>query len=150
MLTQLFIENISLHDVIHGLHIDPTSRHTVLIQIIDYEMQSYPDPKYLEKFSDVYQFRFDDTEDVFDLNCITDSQARSIATILRDSFNERKNIVVHCHAGICRSGAVVECGTMIGYRDVEHRQRIPNVLVKRKIMDNLNLSFDPELSPFND
>lgn len=146
----LFIENVSLQDIVEGNHIDPSARPTVLIQIIDYEMESYPVPKYLDKFIAVYQFRFDDTEDLLDLNRITDTQAASIAYILRDAYNNRKNIVVHCHAGICRSGAVAECGTMIGFSDVEHRLRIPNVLVKRKILDNLNLSFDPNLSPFND
>ena len=147
MLPQLFIENVSLQDVIDGNHIDTSSRSTVLIQIIDHEMLDYPNPK--QTFSEIYQFRFDDTEDLFDPNRITDTQAASIAYILRDAYNNRKNIVVHCHAGICRSGAVVDCGTMIGFSDVEHRLRIPNVLVKRKILDNLNLSFDPKLSPFN-
>lgn len=150
MLTPLFIENVSLHDIIEGYHIDCDSRQTVLIQIIDYEMKDYPTPKHLSKFSDVYQFRFDDTEDVFDINCITDSQATAIADILRDSFNNRKNIVVHCHAGICRSGGIVECGIALGYSDVEYRQRIPNVLVKRKILQCLSLLIDKETSVFND
>lgn len=150
MLTSLFIENVSLRDIIDGNHIDCDSRPTVLIQIIDHEMDAYPTPKHLSKFSDVYQFQFDDTEDVFDVNCITDSQAATIANILRESYTKRKNIVVHCHAGICRSGGVVECGVALGYLDVEHRQRIPNVLVKRKILQCLSLLITKETSVFND
>lgn len=146
----LFIENVSLQDIVEGNHIDPSARPTVLIQIIDYEMESYPVPKYLDKFVAVYQFRFDDVEDIFDSNRITNSQAESISDILKTAYDKRQNVVVHCHAGICRSGAIVECGKLMGFSDVEHRQRIPNVLVKRKILQKLCLLITKETSVFND
>jgi len=42
----------------------------------------------------------------------------------------------HCVAGVCRSGAVAEVGTMLGFTDTE-TFRIPNVMVKRKLIQQL-------------
>ena len=53
----------------------------------------------------------------------------------------RSNVLVHCHAGICRSGAVVEVGSMIGFTPTE-RYRQPNLRVKRKMMKELGLTYD--------
>jgi rhodanese-related sulfurtransferase len=53
------------------------------------------------------------------------------------------NVVVHCHAGICRSGAVCEVGVMMGFTDCE-RFRAPNLLVKHKMMRVLGWTYDSE------
>jgi L-serine deaminase len=53
------------------------------------------------------------------------------------------NVVVHCHAGICRSGAVTEVATMMGFTATE-RLRIPNMLVKHKMMKVLGLTYDSD------
>jgi hypothetical protein len=53
------------------------------------------------------------------------------------------NVVVHCHAGICRSGAVCELGVMMGFNDCE-RFRMPNLLVKHKMMRVLGWTYDSE------
>ena len=53
------------------------------------------------------------------------------------------NVVVHCHAGVCRSGAVAEVGVMMGFADCE-RFRIPNLLVKHKMMRVLGWTYDSE------
>lgn len=41
--------------------------------------------------------------------------------------------MVHCTAGICRSGAVTEVAEMLGFKYIgNHRQ--PNILVKKKLI----------------
>ena len=51
------------------------------------------------------------------------------------------NVVVHCVAGVCRSGAVAEVGVMMGFRDAE-AFRSPNLLVKHKMMKCLGWTYD--------
>ena len=51
------------------------------------------------------------------------------------------NVVVHCHAGVCRSGAVCEIGVMMGFDDCEVF-RSPNLLVKHKMMKVLGWTYD--------
>ena len=143
-----FIENISKQDCELGLHFDPTQVKTVCIQISDYE-DDFCVPKYKEAFKAIYQFKFDDTEDVFDLNCITDLQAKQIADILSECLKQGVNVVVHCHAGICRSGAVVACAEELGFDKCE-KYKLPNALVKRKVMQALAISITKETSMFNE
>jgi protein-tyrosine phosphatase len=50
------------------------------------------------------------------------------------------NVVVHCHAGICRSGAVVEVASMMGFTPAD-RLRIPNMRVKHKMMQVLGWTY---------
>ena len=49
--------------------------------------------------------------------------------------------MVHCHAGICRSGAVVEIGSMLGFTATD-RFRQPNLRVKHKMMKVLGWAYD--------
>jgi hypothetical protein len=56
------------------------------------------------------------------------------------------NVVVHCFAGICRSGAVAEVGVMMGFDDVG-RTRIPNLLVKHRMMRALGWTYDDAEKP---
>jgi hypothetical protein len=53
------------------------------------------------------------------------------------------NVVVHCHAGVCRSGAVCEIGVMLGFRDTE-AFRSPNLLVKHRMMRALGWLYDEQ------
>ena len=52
-------------------------------------------------------------------------------------------VVVHCHAGVCRSGAVCEIGVMMGFNDTEVF-RSPNLLVKHKMMQVLGWLYDEQ------
>lgn len=142
----LFIENVSKSDIINGWHMDPAFSRTVLIQIADCN-DEFATPKYKDDFLAIYRFKFDDTEDIFDMNSITTGQSIAIASILRDCLANGVNIIVHCFAGICRSGAVVEVAELIGFNKCE-KARIPNTLVKRKIMDQLGISISQETSMF--
>ena len=74
---------------------------------------------------------------------ITDEQAAKLVQLLQHAWEHRMNVVVHCHAGICRSGAVCEVGVMMGFNDCE-RFRAPNLLVKHKMMRVLGWAYDSE------
>jgi protein tyrosine phosphatase len=51
--------------------------------------------------------------------------------------------VVHCHAGLCRSGAVVEVATMMGFTQCD-KLRIPNMRVKHRMMKALGWTYDAD------
>ena len=72
---------------------------------------------------------------------ISDEQAAQIVAILQDALDNSRNVLVHCHAGICRSGAVVEVGTMMGFTATD-RYRQPNLRVKHKMMKVLGFTYD--------
>src|SRR6185503_19534296 len=101
-----FISNASRFDINTGMH-DDAGVNSVLIQIID-EREEFPVPKM--PFKHVHQFVFDDVSDPEDPTSITDLQAKQIADIMQEALENNRNIICHCHAGICRSGAVVEVG----------------------------------------
>jgi hypothetical protein len=136
-----WIQNVALSDIKRGVHIDP-GPNNVLIQIVDCGME-FPEPKY--KFNNVHQFEFLDIEK--NDECIepemkiTDEQAKSLVIILKQALLNRSNVIVHCVAGVCRSGAVCEVGVMMGFEDTEIF-RSPNLLVKHKMMDVLGLTYD--------
>lgn len=130
----MFIENVSLFDINVGWHYDP-GENSMLIQIVDPDMQ-FPTPKY--NFKVVHQFKFLDIEEEGAMS-IKDSQAQEIADALLFAKVNHMNVIVHCHAGICRSGAVAEAGVVLGFNDTE-KLRIPNVLVKQKLFKALNNS----------
>ena len=64
-----------------------------------------------------------------------------LVKLLQHALDERMNVVVHCVAGMCRSGAVVEVGVMMGFIDPD-KLRIPNILVKHKMMRALGWTYD--------
>lgn len=129
---------MSLESIIKGRH--HLDDKTILIQIQDIGTWEFAKPLHKDKFIEIHQFDFQDTEeDVEEAGPIQDEQAKAIADILLRAKETDKNIVVHCHAGICRSGAVVECGVMMGFMEPVNL-RIPNVLVKQKIMKHLGLT----------
>lgn len=123
-----FVENISWDAVTNGFHRDPSN--AVLIQITDKD-QSYPWPNH--KFNYVFRFDFYDVETE---DGITHQQAKELADIIRFVKSIGKDIIVHCHAGLCRSGAVAEVAVMYGFED-SSRPRLPNSRVKRLLMKEL-------------
>lgn len=145
-----WIENIPLENVATGRHHD-CGINSMLIQISDHDM-AFPTPKHT--FKEVHQFTFLDIEEdgmtntgagMIDLSefAITDNQAAELVRLLQHAWENRMNVVVHCHAGVCRSGAVAEVGVMMGFADCE-KFRIPNLLVKHKMMRLLGWTYDSE------
>ena len=79
---------------------------------------------------------------------ISDEQAAEIVQLLKHALDNRMNVVVHCYAGLCRSGAVAEVGVMMGFRDCG-RTRIPNLRVKHKLMKQLGWTYDANEKPYD-
>lgn len=138
----MFIQNVSLADIKAGYHMDPSN--AVLIQIVDPAMK-FPKPNY--DFVEVHQFEFLDLEktddDSFDEFKITEEQARQLVDILSTALDDNMDVIVHCVAGICRSGAVAEVGTMMGFTE-GGTGRQPNLLVKHKMMKVLDWLYDED------
>ena len=136
-----WIQNVSMNEVKQGHHIDPGD-NAMLIQIVDPAM-GFPTPLY--KFKHVAQFEFLDLEkdDMLDAEefKITDDQAKSLCLLLKQAHANSMNVIVHCVAGVCRSGAVCEVGVMMGFKDTEVF-RSPNLLVKHKMMKYLGWTYD--------
>lgn len=128
-----WIENCSIKDIKNGIHyLDP--QKTILIQIVDVGFE-FPNPKYKKDFRNIFKFQFDDVDKEEDINKISEEDAAIIAEKLQGAFNRGLNVVVHCHAGLCRSGAVVEAGILLGFQDTG-KFRVPNILVKNMIKKN--------------
>lgn len=138
-----WIENVSLSDVRQGRHHD-AGTNSMLIQIVDPDME-FPNPTHA--FKETHQFKFLDIEErdfALDeaMRCSQD-QADQLVQLLQHALEHRMNVVVHCHAGICRSGAVCEIGVMLGFTDCEGF-RSPNLLVKHRMMRALGWLYDQQ------
>jgi len=129
------IINVSRNAVMEGSH-RLFGADTILIQITD-PAQDAPKPKH--EFADVFHFEFLDAEDseLFDEGfLISKGQAANIVGILELALIAKMNVVVHCNAGICRSGAVAEVGEIMGFEYVgNHKQ--PNLRVKKLMLNHL-------------
>ena len=137
-----FIENVSKSDVFNAHHYD-AGDNSMLIRIQDPATEFGAIKR---TFKEVYEFEFLDAEDSdgFPDECkIQDEQAEEIVRLLQRALDNRMNVVVHCHAGICRSGAVVEVATMMGFTPSD-RFRQPNLRVKHKMMKVLGLTYDSD------
>lgn len=135
-----FIENVSRADILAGTHSD-AGPNSMLIQISDI-ISEHPTP--LKTFKEVHQFNFEDIEEDEEWAC-TDPQAEQLANLLRHAANSNMNVIVHCHAGLCRSGAVVEAGILIGFNPPD-RLRLPNTLVKNKLFKALGVQINENTS----
>lgn len=146
-----WIQNVALVDIPKGHHV-AVGENSMLIQIVDPGME-FPTPKH--RFKEVHQFEFLDIEEdgmtnlgdgkMTDMSefAITQAQANELVKLLQHALDRRMDVVVHCHAGICRSGAVAEVGVMMGFNDAE-AFRSPNLLVKHKMMRCLGWTYDAE------
>ena len=136
----MWIQNVALADIPKGNHIF-VGENSMLIQIVDPAME-FPTPAY--KFKEIHQFEFLDLErddpwgEEFK---ITDEQAKSLVALLQHAYEQHMDVIVHCVAGVCRSGAVAEVGIMMGFQDTESF-RSPNLLVKHKMMKVLGWTYD--------
>jgi predicted protein tyrosine phosphatase len=139
--TQRFIENVSKQDVALGWHMD-AGPNAMLIRIQD-PATFFGKIARAEMFKEVHEFEFLDAEDedgFEDEAKISDEQAAELVRLLQRAQENHMNVVVHCHAGICRSGAVVEVASMMGFTPAD-RLRIPNMRVKHKMMQVLGWTY---------
>lgn len=129
------IQNISRREAASGQYNFDASVPSVLIQIVDLGMDFPVSPHVFKK---TFGFEFLDVDDterdltLYEVGQISWDQAANLVDILIDALDSDMNVVVHCNAGISRSGAVVEIGEMIGF-DHCPRFRAPNLLVKSRM-----------------
>ena len=135
-----WIQNVSLGDIPKGHHV-AVGENSMLIQIVDPDME-FPTP--FHKFKETHQFNFLDLEvgDAFGEEFkVTDAQAEQLVNLLKHALDKRMNVIVHCVAGVCRSGAVCEVGVMMGFQDPGD-YRSPNLMVKHKMMKVLGWNYE--------
>ena len=135
-----WIQNVSMSNIRQGHHYD-AGINSMLIQIVD-PASEFPTPA--KQFKETHQFEFLDAEreDKFPDECkVTDDQAAELVRLLQHALENRMNVIVHCHAGVCRSGAVCEVGIMMGFDDAE-AFRAPNLLVKHRMMKRLGWTYE--------
>lgn len=138
----LFIENVAKSDIPTGNHFDCGER-SILISIND--PASYP-PVPKHKFAEVHHFEFLDlegNEGYGEEFLCTHEDATLLVDILQHALDQRLHVVVHCTAGVCRSGAVVEVAEIMGFTPVD-RYRAPNLLVKHRMLRALGWYYEDE------
>jgi predicted protein tyrosine phosphatase len=131
-----WIENCAAADIPAGFH-HRAGENSMLISITDPGDEK---PVPVHNFKERHDFEFLDVEKddpVIDesMRC-SQEQANELVRLLKHALVHNMNVVVHCYAGICRSGAVCEIGVMLGFDDCE-RFRSPNLLVKHRMMKAL-------------
>ena len=141
-----WIENVAASDIPIKFHHD-AGENSMLISITD-PASWRPTPKHV--FKEIHHFEFLDIEK--DDECLDEAmrcsqeQANELVRLLQHALENRMNVVVHCFAGICRSGAVAEIGVMMGFDDVG-KFRSPNLLVKHRMMNALGWEYDENEKP---
>jgi predicted protein tyrosine phosphatase len=139
-----WIENVAAADVPMRYHHE-AGENSMLIQIMDPCPTWWPTPAH--NFKEAHRFEFLDADDGFPEEAlISDEQAVEIVGLLKHALDNNMNVVVHCMAGLCRSGAVAEVGVMMGFGDTE-RTRIPNIRVKHKMMKALGWTYNENEKP---
>jgi len=141
-----WIENVAAVDIPNRFHHE-AGENSMLISITD-PASWRPTPAH--KFKEQHNFEFLDIElnDYADdeaMRC-SQEQANELVRLLQHALENRMNVVVHCFAGICRSGAVCEVGVMLGFEDTG-RFRSPNLLVKHRMMKALGWTYDENEEP---
>ena len=141
-----WIENVAAADIPTRFHHEP-GPNSMLISITD-PASWRPTPAH--KFKEQHNFEFLDIElhDHADDEAMRCSQERAneLVRLLQHALENRMNVVVHCYAGVCRSGAVCEVGVMLGFEDTG-RFRGPNLLVKHRMMKALGWTYDENEKP---
>lgn len=142
-----FIQNCAATDISSGMFYKDPGANGMLISIVDPGSWR---PKAVHNFIERHDFEFLDIEKddaVFDEECrCSQSQADELVRLLQHALANQMNVIVHCYAGICRSGAVTEIGVMMGFEDTK-RYRQPNLLVKHQMMKALGWTYDSEEVP---
>ena len=143
-----WIENVAAADIPTRFHHE-AGENSMLISIVD-PASWRPTPAH--KFKEIHNFEFLDIElhdhAIDEAMRCSQEQANELVRLLQHALASKMNVVVHCYAGICRSGAVCEVGVMMGFQDAE-RTRIPNLRVKQKLMRQLGWTYDSDEQPFD-
>lgn len=120
----LFTANLSRRQVEAGVPFE-VGLNDWLISINDFDGAT---PNFANKWQEVLEVFFDDIEEEQE-EAINVFQAFQIASFINRARHQQKNVWIHCTAGICRSGAVVEVLKLLGFtvaEDFRASERIPN------------------------
>jgi predicted protein tyrosine phosphatase len=144
-----YCHNISMDSAKRGFWVNVQQENAIYIQITDPRCAFEPA---MNSFREIHRFEFLDDEYEGDGHefSITDEQAEELANILRRANDEQRHVIVSCHAGLCRSGAVTEVMSRAFGYEPGPSVRSPNQLVVKKVMRALGHEFTPETSAFND
>jgi protein-tyrosine phosphatase len=136
-----WIENVAAADIPLRFHHD-AGPNSMLIQITD-PASWVPEPKH--EFKERHHFEFLDIEDGDEAlepeMFVSPQQARELVRLLRHALDKNMNVVVHCYAGVCRSGAVAAVGERMGFMLVEGF-RSPNTRVMRLMLEELGIEYE--------
>jgi predicted protein tyrosine phosphatase len=107
------IYNVSYNDIKKGdfFHPPPNNR-MILIQIVD-PCMDFPIPLCEHTFYEIHQFEFSDVDSPNDIVWpfrFRIEQAKKIIHILKTAKLNDADVIIHCIAGVSRSGAIVEFG----------------------------------------
>ena len=143
-----YIANVSLEKIEADSF--ETLKNKILISITDvgYSAKIKND----SEWAAIYRFQFEDVEEeeIYSIykkedilpdwaQIISEIQAEEIAKILSFSMG-KNNIIVHCSAGVSRSGAITEAGLLLGFKLYEFSNlRTINKTVYNKIIKNFSL-----------
>ena len=139
-----FIQNVSYPHFKSGQHKDP-GENAIAIQILSAfdvnnvwvdEVENWPVSPY--HFKAIHRFKIDDVDTE---NGITEEQAEEIVSILVAALAMNENVIVHCAAGISRSGAVCDIGTVLGFDDTRV-YRNPNVRMRTMMLNYVKKILD--------
>jgi predicted protein tyrosine phosphatase len=141
-----WIENVAAADIPTRFHHE-AGPNSMLISIVDPGSRR---PEAAHEFKERHNFEFLDVEKndhVLEesMKC-SQEQADELVRLLQHALENKMNVVVHCFAGICRSGAVCELGVMMGFEDTG-RFRSPNLLVKHRMMKALGWTYSEDEKP---
>jgi len=129
-----FIENVSFANMEKGYHYDP-GENWAWISIADIG-HHFPQPKFTD-YKDCLKLQFMDTDSGTE-GCIQDHQVLAIVEFLAEQARNKRNVLVNCHMGQCRSGAAAEAAQILGF-EVTDTKRMPNSYVNKllryKIME---------------
>jgi predicted protein tyrosine phosphatase len=140
----MFIQNCAASDISSGMWYKDPGTNSMLISITD---PAGWKPEAKHQFMERHNFEFLDIEandSTLDEDWkVSDAQAAELVRLLEYAKDNNMNVIVHCTAGICRSGAVTEVGVMMGFEDT-HVVRQPNLMVKHKMMKCLGWAYDAD------
>ena len=137
-----WIENVNMVDASKAIH-HLCEPNAMMIRIHDPRFVPLPLVRPAQ-FREIHSFEFLDIEDTEGDEgefAPQPEHAKELVRLLRHAFKNRMNVVVHCHAGLCRSGAVAEIGIMMGFDEV-HTRRIPNTRLKTLMLKELGWSYE--------
>lgn len=143
------IQNIDIQDLVRGRYAISAPERTELIRILNDhgELDAHvPATAFLRTHVFVFldigdpprisplsaPFESAEREDYG--RAITPPQARALVDILERALHAGHDLVVHCTAGVSRSGAVVEAAVRMGFED-PGTFRAPNARVLRLLLD---------------